>query len=65
MKTGGLILTMNVNNFNIEFWTGKTFEEFFSHESHNGLSKDELMAIFLYINPPKEKIKKEKKPKNG
>jgi hypothetical protein len=50
---------MNVNNFNHEYWKGKTYSEFKEHEKHHGFSEEEMKAIYLYLNPV-EKPKKAK-----
>lgn len=55
---------MNVNNFNAEYWKGKTFAEFKEHEKHHGFSEETLKAIYHYLNPTNpEKQEKPKKTK--
>jgi membrane-bound lytic murein transglycosylase B len=41
-------------NFNESFWKTKTLEEFIEHESHHGLSEDQLREAFAQIKPESE-----------
>ncbi len=47
---------MNYNgiSFNHLFWVGKTLQEFVKHESHHGLTINQLEEAFYIINPKKD-----------
>ncbi len=55
-------MTFENVTFNLEFWKGKSEAEFLKHESHHGLSKEQLIEAFKIINPLKIKSGGTKKP---
>lgn len=59
---------MNYNgiNFYNENLKDKTEKEFIEHESHHGLTKEQLKEAYALMKPkPANKIKEEKEEPNG
>lgn len=49
---------MTVENFNQDYWKGKTFKQFAEHEKHHGYTEAEMQAIYHYLNPEKQETEK-------
>ena len=44
-------MTFNGVTFNHLYWVGKSLQEFIKHESHHGLTMQQLEEAFYLINP--------------
>lgn len=44
-------MTYNGVTFNHLFWVGKSLRDFVKHESHHGLTIEQLEEVFFIINP--------------